>query len=951
MKLSHYEWDPEKDLIAEGGFAEVFKAKDLNTTNRWVALKIYKEAVSRGTTGTTGQKKYSLEQEFAKIDGISHTNIISYYGLEYLQHKDMMGRISNYPIIIMEYAGEGTLKDLMKKDVSSQETIRIIKSIIEAIGYLHEQGIIHRDLKPGNILFSKDRNEKLIPKVTDFGISRDILSDKTIEQSFTEGIGTSHYMAPEQFYKKKFGLHEEISERTDIWAVGVILYRLLVGKFPFGEGKKDYELIREDIIGKTPDFNEVPVEFRAIVEGCLQKEAKNRIESASTLLKILSGNTDIHIAPQSEEQESPTIYSGNNTNESTVIRSTTSKETNHPIQKEVKKNKKRTYGLVAGIVLLIALGVGGYFINNTIKINNVLEEAWRYYEQGKYKDAYELYLQASDYGSGKADYFISLMAQTGRGVDINYEKTKKYADMAMDGGYEMAAFHYGWLYQYGLGVAIDTVKATSYFKKSLNHTEKLAEKGDSEAQNILGLLYANGYAVTKDLNKSFDLTKKAAEKGHPAAMANLAGKYQYGNGTEKNCEEALKWYEKGIAINHDRASLGLGKIYHYGCEDIETDYDKALKYYKTAAELGSLEAQNTLGLIYDTGRITTRDEDEALWWFRKAAESDYIPSYNNLGAIYYKKKNYPEAKNWFQKAAKKNDYFGQYNLGLIYYFGQGEPKNYEKAREWYGKAANQGYGSGQYMLGKMFENGEGGERDYKKAREWYEKASAQGNEKASYALGSLYYDGRGVSKNYDKAFELYTKAADKRYALAQYMLGLMNEIGRGTSKSYKKAREWYEKAAAQGNAKAQYGLGRFYYYGNTVTVKNAVKAKKWFEKAANQGHASSQYMLGLISYNKKLYYTSKKWFERAAKQKDADAQNYLGILYDQGKVGAVDYNKAFGYFTQAANNGSSVAQYNVGLYYYYGKGRPVNKRVAREWYNKACNNGYDKACAKIKELF
>ena len=71
MKLSHYEWDPEKDLIAEGGFAEVFKARDLNTEGRYVALKIYKEAVSRGTQGSTGQKKYSLEQEFSKIDGLS----------------------------------------------------------------------------------------------------------------------------------------------------------------------------------------------------------------------------------------------------------------------------------------------------------------------------------------------------------------------------------------------------------------------------------------------------------------------------------------------------------------------------------------------------------------------------------------------------------------------------------------------------------------------------------------------------------------------------------------------------------------------------------------------------------------------------------------------------------------------------------------------------------------
>lgn len=106
MKLSHYQWDPEKDLIAEGGFAEVFRAKDLNAEGRYVALKIYKEAVSRGTSGSTGQKKYSLEQEFSKIDGLSHTHLITYYGLEYITHTNAMGRNVNYPVLIMEYAGK-----------------------------------------------------------------------------------------------------------------------------------------------------------------------------------------------------------------------------------------------------------------------------------------------------------------------------------------------------------------------------------------------------------------------------------------------------------------------------------------------------------------------------------------------------------------------------------------------------------------------------------------------------------------------------------------------------------------------------------------------------------------------------------------------------------------------------------------------------------------------------
>jgi len=67
---------PRADLIAEGAFAEVFRARD--TTGRAVALKIYKEAVAKGSSGSSGQKKYTLEKEFRNVDGLSHTNILAY---------------------------------------------------------------------------------------------------------------------------------------------------------------------------------------------------------------------------------------------------------------------------------------------------------------------------------------------------------------------------------------------------------------------------------------------------------------------------------------------------------------------------------------------------------------------------------------------------------------------------------------------------------------------------------------------------------------------------------------------------------------------------------------------------------------------------------------------------------------------------------------------------------
>ena len=283
MKLNQYEWNPDTDLIATGAFAEVFKAKDTHHENRYVALKIYKEGIAKGTTHGDGENRYTLEKEFQKIDGLSHTNIISFYGLEYLKSQDVMGRNTSYPVIIMEYATEGTLHDFMKTDPSEASIDTIIEQIIAAVAYLHQEGNIHRDLKPGNILITTNRRGEPLAKLTDFGISKDTM-DEPIEQSLTEGVGTPHYMAPEQFFKKKFGLKGEISERTDIWAIGVLVYRVLSGERPFQHQSADYEIIRDAIIKDAINLNKVPQKYRTLIASCLQKHAQDRPGNALQLL-------------------------------------------------------------------------------------------------------------------------------------------------------------------------------------------------------------------------------------------------------------------------------------------------------------------------------------------------------------------------------------------------------------------------------------------------------------------------------------------------------------------------------------------------------------------------------------------------------------------------------------------------------------------------------------------
>lgn len=305
MKLNQYEWDPENDKLGEGAFAEVFRTKDIYA-NRYVALKIYKTSVKASTLGNTGQVKYSMEQEFQNVESVSHTNIIKYYGLNYIKHVDAMGREGNYPVIIMEYANEGTLTEFLKQNPDRSVLDKLIRDLIMGVGHLHEEGLLHRDLKPGIILVTK--NKKGIPtaKITDFGISKDTLSSESHTTSHTEMIGTPHYMVSEQIYQKKFGLEGRISQRTDLWAIGAIIYKMFTHRVPFADGTQDLELVREGITTGEYDLTGVPMTYHALLAQCFKKNASERIASADQMLKLI-GKTDNTMTRQDDKDMEATV--------------------------------------------------------------------------------------------------------------------------------------------------------------------------------------------------------------------------------------------------------------------------------------------------------------------------------------------------------------------------------------------------------------------------------------------------------------------------------------------------------------------------------------------------------------------------------------------------------------------------------------------------------------------
>jgi serine/threonine protein kinase len=248
-RLGPYEVDC---LIGTGGMGEVYRARDTRL-GRVVAIKVYLEPLQA-----------RFEREARAISALNHPNICTLYdiGPDYF---------------VMELVEGQSLADRLKKGpLPIDEVLQFGAQIADALTTAHTQGIIHRDLKPGNVM----ETPKGI-KLLDFGVAKYVTTDPfaNAETALTlrgAVLGTPAYMAPEQLEG------HECDARTDIFALGLVLFEMATGSRAFG-GSSQAELISQIMHGE-PVFDKVaPPAFRRLIERCLAKAPSKRWQTASDL--------------------------------------------------------------------------------------------------------------------------------------------------------------------------------------------------------------------------------------------------------------------------------------------------------------------------------------------------------------------------------------------------------------------------------------------------------------------------------------------------------------------------------------------------------------------------------------------------------------------------------------------------------------------------------------------
>ena len=171
------------------------------------------------------------------------------------------------------------------------------------------------------------------------------------------------------------------------------------------------------------------------------------------------------------------------------------------------------------------------------------------------------------------------------------------------------------------------------YSTALDNWLPLAQNGAPHAQYNLGLMYAHGDGVPKDMAQAAAWYRKAADQGIVQAQFNLALLYSQGDGVPRSLDDAREWFVKAADQGDPRATYALANL--YSDEGQAQNYPEALKLYQKGAEGGSASAQFELGVIYDLGHGVPSDFAQAEKWYRQAAEQGYAPALTNLGVLYY----------------------------------------------------------------------------------------------------------------------------------------------------------------------------------------------------------------------------------------------------------------------------------------------------------------------------
>ncbi|KAL0213889.1 hypothetical protein P9112_006073 [Eukaryota sp. TZLM1-RC] len=600
------------EKIGRGGFASVLSA-------RWFSLSVAVKLVFLSDEG-----RAKLKKEVALLSMLNSPAILRVFGVTYID--DMIG-------IVMELATSclGVPSSLTKQNLT------IAKEFCCAMKVLHSKSVIHGDLKPQNILLV---NGQL--RLADFGTSK-IIADHTANS--TSLTFTPKYAALEVFDNR-------ITEASDIYSIGVILYELLTNKVAFEGLNTQFSLLGAKYQGKELPFDhEDPEILQNLVNQCMSNDPSSRptidhIIQTLTLLENYAEDLPTVNKPNTNEycqncqgQASRITELSRHiqelTQENQQLRSSNSslEMENHQFKIEIESLRE-----AKSVADELNRKLSSEISDQSFKLQQLSQDLEQKSHEILEKD--ELINQlVSDINNLKNSEIDQDSQQNMVGFPRNYNVQHLSADdsSSEDEGSNCGNFGQNWDVEpenYAIERIDDVYSPQQMFEKGLNFYreklyqeavfwfEKATDAGNAKAMTGLGFCYKNGLGVQKNHEQCVHLYKMAADAGDVQAMGNLGNCYRQGFGVDQDYQQACYWFQKAADAGHADSMNELGYCFGFG-RGVEQDYSQAVYYYQKAADLGHKVAMYNLGNCYSKGKGVPKDIHQAIEWYEKAKNAGH----------------------------------------------------------------------------------------------------------------------------------------------------------------------------------------------------------------------------------------------------------------------------------------------------------------------------------------
>ena len=763
--------------LGSGGFGCVYKGT-IRKTGQQVAVKeIMGNWTNRNESEVNTLRKRYM-REVLIMATMKHPAVMNIVGYTPFEYSD-----TNRPALLMPIMKTSLQKmiSLERKGLCPDDWDLSAKHMAiygTACGmcFLHANRIIHRDLKPDNVLL----DDKNLPHITDFGLSKFVPKGQTREQSTC--AGTAMYQAPELVRGEL-----DYTEKVDVYAFGMLMYAVLSGDNPFSQAELGrWYLFAQDIDkGKRPVLRGIVLQeqYHKLIEMCWDpapaaRPSFNQIVQELGREEYLCEGIDVDFFKEYQAQVCPEKF----------VTATRRKVSFQSVS--VRSSCKITNK--SSTAILIESAESGT-VDSMYKLAQRMRDG-----EGMEKDekqAFTWFEKSYQRGLKKAVVDIGKCYENGTGVACDREKAVHYYKLGVEYKIPEAMFLLGKCYFYGNGVTRNEIEAAKLFRKAAEDKNRYGD-----AESFYGYCLEQGRGCKADVKKAFQYYIKANQHGSVEGMYNFADMLFHGQTLEQSVPQACDLFWLAARKGQHDAYYALYQIYSRGYKDVEKDIESARRAAFEGSKAENMRSMLAYADIIESGHAMFGETDAQAKELRsKALSRSFVFSQNNFGVDLCEGKgcfcDNQEGVKFFRISAENGNSVAWQNLGLHYETGNGCPQDYNEAEKCFRKSIEMGHeDTCQHLASLLYDH-----QKYDEAFVFANRAAKHGVVASYSMVGRMYMKGQGCTKDQQKGFEFYQKGAQADVPEGLYKAGCCYMKGKGTSKDLSQAKTLLSRAEAEGN--------------------------------------------------------------------------------------------------------------------------------------------------------